>query len=42
MEKCSQSVEHMSPTAPLTAGQQREVDELTQQVVNAWRRGRKG
>jgi len=42
MENCFTMVEQMSPTAPLTAAQQREVDALTQQVVNAWRRRRKG
>ena len=32
----------MSPTAPQTAAWQREVDALTRQVVNVWRRRCKG
>jgi hypothetical protein len=34
--------EQMSPTGPLTAAHQREVDALTWPVVDPWRRGRKG
>ncbi|WP_457393271.1 hypothetical protein [Roseateles sp. P5_E1] len=42
MEKVIDAVSQMNPSAPLTAAQQREADALAKQVVDTWRRGRKG
>lgn len=41
MEKMIDAVAGMIPQTPLSAAQQREAATLTQQVVDAWRRGRK-
>jgi hypothetical protein len=41
MEKVIDAVSQMTPSAPLTAAQQREADALAKQVVDTWRRGRK-
>jgi hypothetical protein len=41
MQKVIDAISQMTPSAPLTAAQQREADALAQQVVDAWRRGRK-